>query len=105
MPSRKSPSRGSDQYPAGHIPSSKNVPATIEPGHNYVLRLPPEQLAATYVQAGVTPDKEVITYCGGGYYGAFSLFVLHELGYENIRLYDGSWMEWVSKGGAIETGP
>jgi thiosulfate/3-mercaptopyruvate sulfurtransferase len=93
-----------DQYTAGHIPTSKNVPAPSNLA-NYVLRLPPEQLAATYVQAGVTPDKEVITYCGGGYYGAFSLFVLYELGYENIRLYDGSWLEWVSKGGAIETGP
>ena len=49
--------------------------------------------------------EEVITYCGGGYSGAFSLFVLYELGYENIRLYDGSWLEWVSKGGASETGP
>ncbi len=92
--------------PAGHIPSAKNVPAqsNLDPA-NWVLRLPPETLAALYQAAGLTPDKQVITYCGGGYYGAFSLFVLHQLGYENVRLYDGSWVEWTSKGGAIATGP
>jgi thiosulfate/3-mercaptopyruvate sulfurtransferase len=91
--------------PAGHIPSSKNVPARSNLDANYLLRLPPETLAATYVQAGVTPDKEVITYCGGGYSGAFNMFVLYQLGYENVKLYDGSWLEWVALGGAIETGP
>jgi thiosulfate/3-mercaptopyruvate sulfurtransferase len=91
--------------PAGHIPSAKNVPAPSNLDANYLLRLPPETLAATFEQAGVTPDKEVITYCGGGYYGAFNAFVLYQLGYENIKLYDGSWAEWVSRGGAIATGP
>jgi thiosulfate/3-mercaptopyruvate sulfurtransferase len=91
--------------PAGHIPSSKNFPATANLDANYLLRLPPETLAAIYVNAGVTPDKGVVTYCGGGYYGAFGLFVLYQLGYENVRLYDGSWIEWVSRGGQIETGP
>ncbi len=91
--------------PAGHIPSSRNVPSTSILEADYILPLPPETLAATYEQAGVKPDKEIITYCGGGYYGAFNLFVLYQLGYENVRLFDGSWWEWVTRGGAIETGP
>ncbi len=92
--------------PAGHIPSAKNVPApsNLDPT-NGVLRLPLEKLAALYAEAGVTPDKRIITYCGGGYYGAFSLFVLYQLGYDDVRLYDGSWLEWVFRGGKIETGP
>jgi hypothetical protein len=27
------------------------------------------------------------------------------LGYENVRLYDSSWLEWSSRGGAVEKGP
>ena len=33
----------------------------------------------------------MITYCGGGVYGAFALFVLHVMGHENAALYDASW--------------
>jgi thiosulfate/3-mercaptopyruvate sulfurtransferase len=42
----------------------------------------------------VTPDREVITYCGRGYAGACGLLALKLLGYERARLYDGSWAEW-----------
>jgi thiosulfate/3-mercaptopyruvate sulfurtransferase len=90
------------RWPAGHIPSAKSVPAPANLDPTNHLLLPPEKLAALYQQAGVTPDKAIITYCGGGYYGAFSAFVLYQLGYENVRLYDGSWIEWVSSGGKIE---
>ena len=90
--------------PAGHIPSAKNVPAPSNLASNGEL-LAPEKLAAMYGQAGVTRSVPVITYCGVGYYGAFTFYVLYQLGYENVRLYDGSWVEWISKGGAIETAP
>lgn len=89
--------------PAGHIPSAKNVPAPSDLDANDLLRSP-GVLIASHTRAGVTPDKEIITYCGGGYYGAFALFVLYQLGYEHIRLYDGSWADWIPRGGAIEEG-
>jgi thiosulfate/3-mercaptopyruvate sulfurtransferase len=43
---------------------------------------------------GLNPDQKIITYCGAGYYGAFDLFVLYLLGYDQVSLYDGAWMEW-----------
>jgi thiosulfate/3-mercaptopyruvate sulfurtransferase len=46
------------------------------------------------MDAGVTPEREVITYCGRGYAGACGLLALKLLGYERARLYDGSWAEW-----------
>jgi thiosulfate/3-mercaptopyruvate sulfurtransferase len=54
----------------------------------------PETLAALYQGAGVTPDREIITYCGRGYAAACGLLALKLLGYERVRLYDGSWAEW-----------
>lgn len=95
----------------GHIPGAVNVPymANIDPqlavltaaerermlasGRSFLFGLP-ETLANLYRNAGVTPDREVITYCGRGYAGACGLLALKLLGYERVRLYDGSWAEW-----------
>ena len=95
----------------GHIPGALNVPymANIDPELATVTALErermlasgrsfafgsPETLASLYRNAGVTPDREVITYCGRGYAGACGLLALKLLGYERARLYDGSWAEW-----------
>jgi thiosulfate/3-mercaptopyruvate sulfurtransferase len=44
---------------------------------------------------GITKDKEVIFYCQSGTRSAHSTFVLTQLlGYENVKNYDGSWIEW-----------
>ena len=43
---------------------------------------------------GITKDKRVVAYCGGGISATIDLFQLHRLGYDNITLYDGSMGEW-----------
>jgi thiosulfate/3-mercaptopyruvate sulfurtransferase len=53
-----------------------------------------DSLAGLYRDAGVTPDRDVITYCGRGYAGACGVLALKLLGYDRVRLYDGSWAEW-----------
>jgi thiosulfate/3-mercaptopyruvate sulfurtransferase len=55
---------------------------------------PAEQLRALYEPAGVTPDREVITYCQGGYRAAHTYLALRLLGYPKVRNYLGSWKEW-----------
>ena len=55
---------------------------------------PASELRAMYESAGVTPDKEVITYCQGGYRAAHSYLALRLLGYPRVRNYTGSWKEW-----------
>jgi thiosulfate/3-mercaptopyruvate sulfurtransferase len=55
---------------------------------------PADELRAMYEGAGVTPDKEVITYCQGGYRAAHSYIALRLLGYPRVRTYVGSWKEW-----------
>ena len=57
----------------------------------------PDELAALYGGKGITPDKDIITYCRIGERSSHSWFVLHEiLGYPSVRNYDGSWTEWGS---------
>jgi thiosulfate/3-mercaptopyruvate sulfurtransferase len=55
---------------------------------------PASELRAMYDAAGVTPDREVITYCQGGYRAAHSYLALRLLGFPRVRTYVGSWKEW-----------
>ncbi|MCM3878710.1 MAG: sulfurtransferase [Vicinamibacterales bacterium] len=52
------------------------------------------ELTRMYADAGVTPDREVVTYCQGGYRAAHSYLALRLIGYPRIRNYVGSWKEW-----------
>jgi thiosulfate/3-mercaptopyruvate sulfurtransferase len=52
------------------------------------------ELEAMYEKAGITPDKEVISYCQGGYRAAHSYIALRLLGFPKVRNYIGSWKEW-----------
>lgn len=52
------------------------------------------ELKTMYDRAGVTADKEVISYCQGGYRAAHSYVALRLLGFPRVRNYIGSWKEW-----------
>jgi thiosulfate/3-mercaptopyruvate sulfurtransferase len=51
-------------------------------------------LRSMYQAAGVTPDREAITYCQGGYRAAHTYLALRTLGFPRVRNYTGSWKEW-----------
>jgi thiosulfate/3-mercaptopyruvate sulfurtransferase len=54
-----------------------------------------EELKKLYEDAGITKDKTIIAYCQSAVRSAHTTFVLTELlGYENVKNYDGSWIEW-----------
>ena len=53
-----------------------------------------EKLQSTYHDAGITADREVVTYCQGGYRAAHAYLALRILGYPRVRNYTGSWKEW-----------
>jgi thiosulfate/3-mercaptopyruvate sulfurtransferase len=78
----------------GRIPGSVNVPAAslIDPQGKTFTTL--DDASARFADAGVTKDREVIVYCGGGISATIDLFLLHQLGFEKLRLYDGSMGEW-----------
>jgi thiosulfate/3-mercaptopyruvate sulfurtransferase len=88
----------------GRIPGSVNVPAAtlIDGAKNFVT---PAEAEAAFAAQGVTRDKQVICYCGGGISATIDLFLLHQLGYDNLTLYDGSMGEWAKDPALpIETG-
>src|SRR5882672_6744023 len=46
--------------------------------------------AAKFAAQGVSKDKRTICYCGGGISATIDLFLLHQLGHDDITLYDAS---------------
>ena len=87
--------RGPSRYGRpGRIPGSVQVSAAtlVDPAGPGFTTLADAQ--AKFAAKGVTPDKHVIAYCGGGISATIDLFLLHQLGYDDITLYDASMGEW-----------
>jgi thiosulfate/3-mercaptopyruvate sulfurtransferase len=77
----------------GRIPGSVNVPAAtlMQPSKELIA---PAEAEAKFASQGITRDRHVIAYCGGGISATVDLFLLHQLGYDRLTLYDGSMGEW-----------
>jgi thiosulfate/3-mercaptopyruvate sulfurtransferase len=89
----------------GRIPGSCNVSAATLVDPQTKAFVPLSEAAATFTTQGVTKDKRVVAYCGGGISATVDLFLLHRLGYDNLTLYDGSMGEWAKDSSLpIETG-
>ena len=78
----------------GRVPGSVNVPAASLVDPQTKAFVPLDAAAAAFAAAGVAKDKEVIAYCGGGISATLDLFLLHQLGFDRLALYDGSMGEW-----------
>ena len=55
---------------------------------------PASELRQLLESRGITPDKEVASYCQGGARGALAAVVLRILGYDRARAYPGSFAQW-----------
>jgi thiosulfate/3-mercaptopyruvate sulfurtransferase len=73
---------GSDAY---HMQHYRNVDNT--------MRAYPE-IAANWVEAGITSDKWVAFYCGTGWRASETWFYALLMGWQNVAVYDGGWFEW-----------
>jgi thiosulfate/3-mercaptopyruvate sulfurtransferase len=78
---------------AGAIPHAIHIEWMHNLDANGELR-PAAELRTLYETAGVTPDREVVSYCQGGYRAAHTYLALRLLGYPRLRNYVGSWREW-----------
>ncbi|WP_404402557.1 3-mercaptopyruvate sulfurtransferase [Pelagibacterium halotolerans] len=84
---------------SGHIPGSRSLPFmdVIADGH---IKSETD-LRALIADAGVDPEKPVITSCGSGVTAAVLALALDMVGAPKVSLYDGAWAEW----GAREDAP
>lgn len=82
----------------GHIPGAISFHwARLMESSNTHQFLPFDKVKKQLEAAGLTPDKQIIVYCGTSREGSLLRFYLkHVAKYPNVRLYEGSWKEYVS---------
>ena len=79
----------------GHVPTARNVPWKRAANEDGTFKGADELRAIYEGELGMTPDQDVIAYCRIGERSSHTWFVLtHLLGFEHVRNYDGSWVEW-----------
>ena len=78
----------------GAVPSATNLfwENTIEGQYQSIK--PADKLSELFGSYGLSQDDDIITYCQGGGQAAHELFVMHLMGYEDLRLYLGSMEDW-----------
>jgi thiosulfate/3-mercaptopyruvate sulfurtransferase len=89
----------------GRVPGSCNVSAATLLDPKTKAFVPLAEAEAKFKAQGITREKRVVAYCGGGISATVDLFLLHQLGYRDLTLYDGSMGEWAKDASLpIETG-
>ncbi|MNJ51042.1 putative thiosulfate sulfurtransferase SseA [compost metagenome] len=99
--SREAPRYLGDTEPidakAGHIPSAVSAfwKSNLDAEGKWTSE---EQRRAglSEVINALNAGREVIVYCGSGVSACPNIVALHSLGYDNVRLYAGSWSDWIS---------
>jgi thiosulfate/3-mercaptopyruvate sulfurtransferase len=73
---------GSDAY---HMQHYRNIDNTMREYHD---------IQGKWRDVGITPDKRVAFYCGTGWRASETFFYAYLMGWPNIAVYDGGWLEW-----------
>lgn len=95
-PPRQYSGEEGEEVRRGHIPGAKNLfwETTLE-GEDIRVWKKGEDLRKLFSDLGITKDKEVIVHCRTGREASHLYVTLkHVLGFPNVRLYRGSWVEW-----------
>ena len=75
---------------SGHIPNSFNIDWSQNLKEDGTFKSD-EELSKMY---DFPKDAPFVTYCQGAYRAANSFLILKKLGFENVKVYLGSWGEW-----------
>lgn len=80
----------------GRIPGSINIPAATLLDPDTGRFHPVDVMQTMFSAAGLRRAREIIPYCGGGIAATTVFLGLAVAGYENVRLYDGSLLDWTA---------
>ncbi|XP_043231261.1 rhodanese domain-containing protein CG4456-like [Amphibalanus amphitrite] len=83
----------------GKLPKAVNVPMTEL---KEAMELSPEEFQNKYGFVQPSQSDALIVHCNRGGRAARAATQLTESGFSNVRLYQGSFNDWVSNGGPLE---
>ena len=64
-----------------------------------------QELRRAWERLGLTPDLDLVFYCGTGWRSSLACCVALWLGYPRVRNYDGGVYDWVSRGLPLSGNP
>jgi len=73
---------GSDAY---HMENYRNLDHTTKEYH---------EIAESWEEVGITPDKHLAFYCGTGWRGSEAFYNAWLMGWPKVSVFDGGWFEW-----------
>lgn len=77
---------------AGHIPTALSFPflENLDANHFFIDKNEIAKRFETVV------NKDLVVYCGSGVTACHNILALTHIGKENVKLYSGSWSEWIT---------
>lgn len=81
----------------GHIPGAKTIPYMSlfeRTDGGFYQFISQDQLASIFEKQGLKKDDDIILYCHIGLQLTSVFTVAKQLGYTNVRVFDGSFHEW-----------
>jgi thiosulfate/3-mercaptopyruvate sulfurtransferase len=87
---------GAERY--GHIPGAVNIFFRDLLGEDFTFKRP-EELRRLFEAVGASPEQvhDVIVYCRLSHRASLVWFAMRQIvGWDHVRIYDGSWTEWGS---------
>ncbi|WP_291632635.1 sulfurtransferase [Clostridium sp.] len=89
--------RSQKEYAEGTIPGSVLL-EYINNDYSDGTYKPVEVIKIQYIENNIKSKNDIIMYCKTSIRGAQTYLALYNAGYRNLKLYDGAWAEWSSKG-------
>ena len=91
---------GTDLRP-GRIPGAVHLPHSEVAGRDGRLLVDDALLRERLANAGIAPGDRAIVYCRSGVRASLTYLAMRRAGYD-VRLYDGSYAEWMESGAPVE---
>ncbi|MBI5859378.1 MAG: sulfurtransferase [Nitrosarchaeum sp.] len=89
--------RTPQEFMGGHLPSSKLIPFTEGIAYDGKLFQNKDFLKNLFSQNQISKDSTIVCYCMHGHRASSLFLQLMIAGYQNIKLYDGSFVDWYGR--------
>jgi len=89
--------RAEPRFAMGHIPGAVNIPFGLLLESDGRMKDPASLQAALAPYMSKNSGKKNVTYCNSGVTACVLALGIHEAGFGNSAVYDGSWSEWSQK--------
>jgi thiosulfate/3-mercaptopyruvate sulfurtransferase len=82
----------------GHIPGAVHFEWTnlLQEVDGVKVLKSREEIEELLLANGISADKEIVAHCQTGIRSSYATLVLLGLGYDRVKNYDGSWIEWAN---------